>query len=278
MNKLEVPNFNFEWTLLGGQSFAWDYISTKKTYYGFTQHSAIKIIPKKDYILWQTYPKKDNFAFISNYLRLDFDYDTLLKKIAKDKYIKDAISKYPNLRLLKQDFEQTLLSFIISANNNIKSIRNSIRLMNEKLGEKVEVDNRQIYLFPKTEVIAKADLETLLECKLGFHAKYLKGVANTLVETDLSDSIKTMQEQEAREELLKLRGVGNKIADCVLLYSLAFDNITPLDVWGKRICTYLYNCDPKMPYTEMRDWIDQYFEGYAGWAGQFLFEYIRNKK
>jgi N-glycosylase/DNA lyase len=119
-------------------------------------------------------------------------------------------------------------------------------------------------------------LNELLKCKLGFHAKYLKGVAQSLIDSDLARRIYDMEEDKARKELVKLHGVGNKIADCVLIYSLGFDNVTPLDVWGKRICTDIYNCNPKMKYEEMRAWIDKYFEGYAGWAGQFLFEYIRN--
>ena len=276
MNELKISNFNFKWTLLGGQSFGWDYDPKTNTYTGFTQHSVIKIIPENEKILWQTYPKKDNYDFIAKYLRLDFDYDNLLKKISKDEYIKTAIEKYPDLRVLGQDLDETLLSFVISANNNIKSIRKSIRMMNKKFGEKIIVDNNIIYLFPKTEVLADADINDLLDCKLGFHAKFLKGVAQSLVETELGRKVYKMSESEVRGALMNLNGVGNKIADCVLIYSLGFDNVTPLDVWGKRICVDLYKCDPKMRYEDMRNWIDKYFNGYAGWAGQFLFEYIRN--
>ena len=148
--------------------------------------------------------------------------------------------------------------------------------MNKRFGKKIEVDKKTIYLFPETEILANAKLEDLLACKLGFRAKFLKGAANILANNDLSKRIKKMSEDNARRSLLEIKGVGEKIADCVLVFSLSFDNITPLDVWGKRVLTRFYKLNPKMKYEEMRSWIDDYFEGQAAWAGQFLFEYIRH--
>jgi N-glycosylase/DNA lyase len=224
---------------------------------------------------WQTYPEKNNIDFIKNYLRLDVNYPRIIKKIQKDKHIKSAIKKYPDLRLLKQDFEETLLSFLVSSNNNIRSIRKIIRSMNKKFGRAIKIDGREIFLFPKTEVIAEAKLEDLLECKLGFRAKYLKGAAKYLLENDLSKKIEKMSETDVRKTLLGIHGVGEKITDCVLVFGLGFDNVTPLDVWGKRVFTKFYKLSPKMKYEDMRFWASNYFEGYAGWAGQFLYEYIR---
>ena len=215
--------------------------------------------------------------FIKKYLRSDTDYNTILKTIKKDEYIKKAIKKYPNLRLVKQDFEETLLSFLVSSNNNIKSIRKIIRDMNKRFGKKVKVDGKEFYLFPETEVIADAKLEDLLECKLGFRAKFIKGAANHLLKTNLHKKIIKMSEENARSSLLEINGVGEKIADCVLVFSLSFDNVTPLDVWGKRFLVRYYKLNPKMKYTDMRKWIGNYFEGYSAWAGQFLFEYIRQE-
>ncbi len=84
-----------------------------------------------------------------------------------------------------------------------------------------------------------------------------------------------MSETDARKTLLGINGVGEKIADCVLVFGLGFDNVTPLDVWSKRVFTRFYKLNPKMKYEDMRFWASNYFEGYAGWAGQFLYEYIR---
>lgn len=277
MNLLYLPNYNLHWTLLGGQSFGWDFNPSTKEYRGFTQHSAIRIKPgpKPDTIFWQTYPEKDNEDFIKRYLRVDFPYERMLGTISKDQHVKAAIQQYPNLRVLQQDFEETLLSFVLSANNNIKAIRKSIRLMNEILGTTVDADGTKVRLFPSTEIIANTSLDTLRETKIGFRAKYLKSVAQALLKNNIDSKIHILSENDARIALTSLHGVGDKIADCVLIYSLGFDNVTPLDVWGKRILERFYNQNPKTKYGELRNWVDEYFEGFAGWAGQFLFEYVR---
>lgn len=273
MNKLHLPQYNLQMTLLGGQSFAWDY--EDDFYYGFTNKNIIKLKQENETLYWQTYPSTDDFDFIKKYFRLDVDYEKILKAIQKDKHIKKAIVKYPDLRLLKQDFEETLLSFIISSNNNIKSIRKIIRLLNFKFGKSISINKKKIYLFPDTEMLANASMNDLLVCKLGFRAKYLKSTARLLLETNLKEKIQSLDENKARNELLKIRGVGDKITDCVLVFGLGFDNVTPLDVWAKRAFIKYYKLPPKMHYEEMRKWISNHFNGYAAWAGQFLFEYIR---
>ena len=274
MNKLPLPHYDLNMTLLGGQSFAWDF--EDGFYWGFAKDKIAKLKKENDSLIWQTYPEKDDFEFVKNYLRLDVNYQKIIKKIQKDNYIKSAIKKYPDLRLLKQDFEETLLSFLVSTNNNIKSIRKIIRSMNRKFGKAIKINERKIFLFPKTEIIADAKLEDLLECKLGFRAKYLKGAAKHLTEKDLPKKIGKMAETDARNSLLEIKGVGEKIADCVLVFGLCFDNVTPLDVWEKRAFTKFYKLNPKMKYENMQIWAGNYFEGYAGWAGQFLYEHIRN--
>lgn len=274
MNKLLLPDYDLNMTLLGGQSFAWDF---KDDYYlGFTRDKAIKLKKEKHFLFWQTYPEKDDLDFVKKYLRLDVNYPKIIKNIQTDRYMKSAIKKYPGLRLLKQDFEETLLSFLVSSNNNIRSIRKIIRAMNKKFGKVINIDTEKMYLFPKVEVIANAKLEDLLECKLGFRAKYIKAAANHLLKSKLAKKIEKMSEFDARNALIEITGVGEKIADCVLVFGLGFDDVTPLDVWAKRAFIRFYKLNPKMKYEDMRNWISGYFNGYSGWAGQFLYEYIRN--
>ncbi|MFN7088263.1 MAG: DNA-3-methyladenine glycosylase family protein [Candidatus Paceibacteria bacterium] len=276
MNKLHLPLYNLKTTLLGGQSFSWDF--EDGYFYGFTNTHAIKLKQAGDTLYWQTYPEKDDIEFLKSYLRLETNYLMILKRINKDKYIKTAINKFSGLRLVKQDFEQTLLSFLLSAVNNVPGIRKSVRLLSRRLGKKINVDGKEIYLFPTKEAIANAPLDMLLECRIGFRAKYLKLAAQHLLQTGISQKIQNFKENEARKTLKAIYGVGNKIADCVLTYSLGFDNIAPLDRWGWRIATKLYGLNPKAKYDEIRMWFADYFEGYASWAMQFLFEYIRAEK
>ena len=274
MNRIKLQDYDLNMTLLGGQSFAWDFIDG--FYYGFVQDSIIKLKIENNFLYWQTYPQKDNYSLVKNYLRLNVPYLKIVKKISKDKHIKSAIKKHPGLRLLKQDFEETLFSFLVSTNNNIKSIRKIIRALNRKFGRKIIVDSHDFFLFPKAEAIANAKLEDLLSCKLGFRAKYLKGAAKHLLKVNLSSNIHN--QSLIRDELLKINGVGEKITDCVLVFGLGFDDVTPLDVWAKRVFVNLYKLNPKIKYDDMRKWVSNYFEGYAGWAGQFLFEYARTIK
>lgn len=270
-------------TLLGGQAFNFDFDPSDGFYYGFTQDKVIKLKNEMGDLFWQTFPENDNIDFLKSYLRLDVNYPKIINTIQKDKYIKSAIKKYSDIRLLKQDFEQTLLSFLVSPNNNIKSIRKIIRAMCRKFGRKIKIGDREIYLFPETEVIADAKLSrdgvtpSLLECKLGFRAKFLKAAAKHLLETNLHKKIHNMTEKEARNSLLEIKGVGEKIADCVLVFSLGFDNVTPLDVWAKRALVKFYKLNPKMKYNAMQMWLSNYLGNYTSWAGQFLYEYIRNE-
>jgi N-glycosylase/DNA lyase len=274
MNKLYLPNYNLDITLLGGQSFNWDFINGY--YFGFTVDKVIKLKYEKDYLYWQTYPKKDDFDFIKKYFRVEFPYTEVIENLKIDKHLISAINKYQDLRILQQDFEQTLISYIISANKNIKSIRVCVRLLAEKFGEKLILENETFHLFPKPEILANLSIDQIKESRVGFRAKYIKSAAEKLTTSNLK--LSTLNEADARTELLKFNGIGNKIADCILLYALKHDNVTAFDVWGKRVFTELYQLDEKLNYEEMRKWSQEYFKGHAGLAGQFLFEYIRNLK
>jgi N-glycosylase/DNA lyase len=274
MNKIKINQFNLRDTLLGGQSFSWDQIGDY--FYGFTQNELIKLKQDQNSIYWQTYPEKDNFDLVKNYLRIDFDYENMLTRIKKDEHINKAIKAYPDLRILKQNFDQTLLSFIMSPVKNINSIRKSIRLLNQKFGKVIKVDGTEFHLFPSTKTLSEAPLNILLETKIGFRAKNLRASAKKLIEFSASNNLKDLNSDAAHKTLKSFPGVGDKVADCVMIFSLGFDNITPLDVWGKRVLIDFYKLNPKMKYAEMKAWLGEYFQGYAGWAGQFLFEYIRN--
>lgn len=276
MNELELHNYNLEATLLGGQSFSWDKI--EDTYYGFTRDRLIKIQLNENKLIWQTYPTQNDEVFIKEYFRLNDDYEAIIKAIKSDEHVAKGITAYPNLRLLKQDFEETLLSFIISANNNIKSIKRSVRLLSQKFGKKIELDGHTFYLFPETQALAQATLEDLLSCSLGFRAKYIKAAANHLIQTNLSEKIHSLDPIQALTELKKIKGVGDKIADCVMVFALAHDHITPMDVWAKRALDRYYGLGQKMKYDEMRKWATNQFGQNASWAGQFLFEYIRQNE
>jgi len=271
MNRTNISNFNLEFTLLGGQAFNWDKIDG--IFYGFTQDKVIKLQEKNNQLYWQTYPEKDNWEFLRTYLQLDLNYQNILNKINKDETILKAINSIPFVRLLKQDFEQTLLSFILSSHKNIKAVRKCIRDLSKKYGNSIKVDGDTFYLFPTTEKLNTINESELKQSGMGFRSVYLKNAVTYLSQNKIDFTNKT--EEEARETLLALNGVGDKIADCVLVFSLGYYTVTPIDIWGKRVLTDLYKLDAKLKYPILREWYKNYFGEHTAWAGQFLFEYLR---
>lgn len=278
-------------TLLGGQSFSWDFDFNTQIFTGITQDKVIKLKPGdkngkynkngvNEYIYWQTYPDKDNFEYIKTYLQLDKNYNQIIKNIKGDRHIESAMKVNPNLRVLKQDFELTLLYFILSQHKNIKAIKKTVQSLS-KYGNTIKVSDgsiKQEYkvnLFPNSEVINELTEEQLKETGMGFRTKYFKDAARKLIEDHVFENINELSEEEARERLMNIHGVGPKIADCVLAFSLGFDNVTPIDIWGQRVVNELYGEKEIKKYEHHREWFKNRFNGYAAWAGQFLFEYIR---
>ena len=276
MNRLENYKIHLDKTLLGGQIFSFDKCSDG--YWGVVGNTVIHLTQQDEELYWQTYPEQDNYQLIGEFLRVDVDYNQVIQQISVDQHIEQAIKSYPNLRLLKGDLNQTILSFILSSNSNIAKIRNSTRLLSEEFGDKVNVGKRVFYTFPPVERIANASIESLAQTKIGYRAEYLKRASQQILENNTFELVQKYAEKkkeiEVREALLNLHGVGEKVADCIMSYSLNFDNVTALDVWGKRFCSRFYGFEnPK--YAEIRSSLQLYFNGYTAWAGQFLFEYVR---
>lgn len=280
MNSIAFPKINHEITLLGGQSFAWDKIN--ENYYGFVDDYIVKLQfdDNKEVLYWQTYPENDRYDIVRDYLLINLDIDNIHKTFPTDKYLQTSIDKFGKILILKQNFLETLISYLVTPTNNIPSIRYRIREMNKRLGRKVVVDDIEFYLFPKIDQIAEVPIDILLESKLGFHAKFMKSAAQKLVKDvrDLEQLQKAPSIELYRSYLKSFAGIGDKVADCVLIYGLGYYSEFPLDVWGQRIMKKYYELDEKMKYNDMRKWIRLYFGDYAGWAGQYLFEYIRTTK
>jgi len=274
LNKIQVEDYNLDYTLSSGQCFVWK--KDGKLWYGSTSQGLIVVGQEgKDTILWQTYPQSDNWELINKYFRIDFDYDKFVNLYPNDEYIQKSIVKYPGLRLLKQDFVEMVISYIIATNKNIPAIKKSIEKMSFHLGNKIIVNNKEYYTFPTLPRIFEATYDLLKTCSFGYRVPYIKETSSALLRTDLTDW--GIDEDYDRARLLNFKGVGNKVADCVLVFGLGYDNVTPLDVWGKRSLTNYYGLDPKMNYQMMREWTKMKFNGFASWAGQYLFEMIRNE-
>jgi N-glycosylase/DNA lyase len=259
-----MKTFNHRLTLLGGQAFNWDEIE-KNRYLGFFQDKIIEIDYNEDLKLKGTIDNLSNWykGYITEYTLEEFDNN--------DAVLKQAIKKIGKIYLLKQPFEQTLLSYILATNKNIPAIRQSVRKLTNILGQETKFKNKKLKLFPNTKSIADADIQTLQRTKIGYRAPYLKDSANKLIKENIPNS----KQEEVRNWLISFPGIGPKVADCILLYSLGYKNVIPLDVWMQRVLKERYYLPNKYKYEDMRKWYKEKWKDNSGIVGQYLFEAYR---
>jgi N-glycosylase/DNA lyase len=207
---------------------------------------------------------KDDFEKVwKRYFDFDRDYASLCKRFSEDDYLKSAIAMYSGIRVLRQEPWETLCSFIISQNNNIPRIKGIISRLCEGFGESLGGGD---YAFPSAEDLARLDERELSPLRCGFRAKYIIDAAQKTASGEVRlDELEIMPIEEARAELMKIKGVGPKVAECTLLYGCGRAEAFPVDVWMKRVLDELY---PKgLPAC---------FDGYQGIAQQYLFHWRRN--
>lgn len=213
-----------------------------------------------------------------DYFDLGRDYSNLKENVSKDIHMKAALEFGHGIRMLKQDFNEMLISFIISANNRIPMIMKVVDKLSQMYGEKLEYNGNTYYDFPQISSIAASDLIALAQTKMGFRAKYVLNSSKTVFETDITGAkLRIMETYDAKHQLMQLSGVGSKIADCVLLFSGIKNNVFPTDVWVKRVMEELY-LKRETSLNQINEFGTTYFGENAGLAQQYLFYYARQKK
>ena len=214
-------------------------------------------------------------VYWSHYLNFSCDYNKAEKNLSKSEKLIPSIEAGRGIRILRQDLWETIVSFIISANNNIPRIKKIINRLCELYGERIEFDGRVFYGFPDPETLAVLDVTDLAEIRAGFRDKYIIDAAKKVVSGEVNlDMIPRLNNKSAKAELMKIKGVGGKVADCVLLFSLGRHNVFPLDVWTKRILINLYGISEK----EIPEFIHSKFGHNAGIAQQYLYNYYAIEK
>ena len=206
--------------------------------------------------------------FLTSYFALDEPYLHILAEINKDSFMNEAIRKYRGMRIVRQDAWECLISFLCSSAANIPKIKTNIEGMSQFFGEKMSAFGTEGYAFPNPGTID--DYDKIVRAKTGFRAKYIKAV-NDLVDEAFLSSLKKMPYPEAKKALKCLPGVGDKIADCVLLFSLGFTEAFPVDTWMKKVLRKRYFNDEEVPEQQLQGFGMKYFGKYAGYAQQFLF-------
>ena len=215
-------------------------------------------------------------AVLWDYLRLDDDLEAICAAINTDPYIAWSIDRYPGLRILRQDPWECLVSFICSANSNIPRIRWTMNSIAREYGDSLELDGHTHHCFPSPEALAKAGETNLRALKMGFRAKYVAEAAEKVAAGDVKLwPLREASYEEAKETLMSLNGVGEKVADCVLLFSLDKMSAFPIDRWIRRAMEEWYLDGAKLNYKNGRNWSVERWGENAGYANQYLFQLKR---
>lgn len=212
------------------------------------------------------------------YFDLETDYRNITQTLtAKDQHMKKAITFGEGIRILKQDPWEMLISFIISQNKSIPHIKQCIKHVCQNYGSPLEYGEEECYYtFPTPQQLNRASEEALRECKVGFRAPYIKDACERITREEINlNDLYTLPSDEAKQELMRIRGVGPKIADCILLFAYGKTDVFPTDVWIKRVVEGLYfNGEEKKP-DYIQTFAKEYFGELAGYAQQYLFFYGR---
>jgi len=268
--------YNVHDTINSGQVFLWQ--NHENIWFGIDGQNIIQIShkPFQNIILSQK---------ARNFLRDDDDFAKIVKSISKDKIVKEAIKHSPGLRITRQNPFQCYISFIVSANSNIAKIRLCLEKLCRRFGTKIQFKNKDFFLFPKPQRLASATLQELQECGLGYRSSYIIDAARAVLSGEINfNFLKKTDYHTAKESLVKIPGIGNKVADCIMLYSLEKLEAFPLDVWMSKILEKYYSdkfdIDTKTITAKKYDMIHQraidYFGTHAGYAQQFLFKMERD--
>ena len=278
-----VTDFDIEQTLECGQCFHFVRLDVdKKDYVLSAYQKMLHISQNGDEIILFNTSMEDYNTIWKNYFDLERDYENIKKTLSKvDINMKTSIEYGKGIRILNQDLWETIISFIISANNNIPRIKGIIERLSAKYGKKIEWNGKKYYTFPTPEELKEVSVEDYRKLGLGFRDIRLYETTKMILENkvDLQKLRENPDTKEVREQLLTLSGVGPKVADCILLFSdLKRFEVFPIDVWVRRVMNDLYikeEDETKVSKVKIEKIANEKFGSLAGLAQQYLFYWRR---
>ena len=259
----KVTSLDLGETLDCGQSFRWR-DNGDGSFTGVAYEKLVTVSIQNGDLHIENTTEQDFEKIWRNYFDLDLDYDSIRESIGKiHPVLKEASSYAPGIRILQQEPWEALCTFIISQNNNIKRIKGIVDRLCTTFGNKI--GDTDFYTFPKPEILAELTPDDLAPLRAGFRNKYIIDASRKVAsgEVDL-EKCRNVPYDEARAELCKIKGVGNKVADCTLLFGMHRIEAFPIDVWMRRAMEKLF---PNMTGED--------FGEYAGIAQQYIFHYAR---
>ncbi len=277
-------SFELEHIFECGQCFRWNKMQDN-TYVGVIKNGVLKLKKENNKITFKGILDKDIKEIITYYFDLDRDYKKIKDTLSRlDENLKESIKYGEGIRILNQDLWEMIISFIISANNNIPRIKGIIERLSKNYGNEIKWNGESYYTFPTAEQLKDVTVEQYRKLGLGFRDIRLYETTHMILEkqVDLENITKEKDTIKIREQLLSLSGVGPKVADCILLFStLKRLEVFPIDVWVRRVMNDLYikNLDEnKVNKKEIEDLAHRKFGNLAGLAQQYLFYWRRNEQ
>ncbi|OGD49653.1 hypothetical protein A3K79_04685 [Candidatus Bathyarchaeota archaeon RBG_13_46_16b] len=283
LNESEL--FDLDATLCCGQTFRWE--KHGDWWYSVVKGKILKIRQTNNRLVFENVDS----GFVKAYFRLDDDLLKVYSQISKDEHIRRAISVFRGLRILRQDPWECLISYICATYKSIAGIEQMLFNLSRRFGEKIHFDGLDFHTFPTPRRLAREHPDDLAKCGLGYRTKYVHETAEIINKNELRfERLKNATYKEAKAELMELPGVGLKVADCVLLFSLEKLGAFPIDVWIKRAITEHYaryfqkelilrttskRSLTSMDYEKLNAFGREYFGGYAGYAQEYLYHYER---
>ena len=291
---IEADNFNPELTINSGQMFLWQ--KKRDAWYGIHTNRVLKLSLEDQHdnqdishIKYESFPEDRGWE--KNLFRMDDDMTSILTTISFDPLVRCSIMRYQGLRIMRQDPIQCMFSFLCASNTNIQRIRKTLFNLCKRFGKKIIFHGEEFFTFPDARDLSRANISEIVGCGTGYRAKSIKLLAEKL-DRDRYDphELVHMNYEDAKHALLEVYGIGDKTADCILLFSLEKLEAFPIDTWIARMLTYKYELlmrehklknyrgmtkINRQQYEIMSNCMRMHFGKYAGYAQQYLYYHSR---
>lgn len=272
-----VKNFNIKQVVECGQCFRWKKV-TDSNYIGVAYGRVIEVVQEGDKIQILNTTEEDFNNIWQEYFDFNRDYSEVKDKLIDDELLKKSMEFGYGVRVLNQEPFEILISFIISARNSIPVISKTINNISKKYGTKLQYKGEDYYTFPTIEQLSIATEDDIRETGASFRSKYIVDTVRRLKDGELSlEEIMALNDDECHTKLQEFKGVGAKVADCVMLFSMKKTSAFPVDVWVKRAMIYFYNAKDSS-LNKIRIFARDRFGELSGFAQQYLFYYARENK
>lgn len=277
MIKIELTKpFNLNDTVTCGQIFRF-FKQDDGSFDIILKDRVINVFKVDNYLYVSSNNEEDLENIVKNYFDLDNDYGSINDFLmCCDKKLESAIKFSSGLTMIKQDPFITVIEYIISANNGVNQIANSLNLISKNYGKKIIFNDKEYYLFPESSDLKNVGLDDFRNCKVGFRDKYLKAIIEKINNNEIDlNEFYNLSTKESLEKLMENIGIGPKVASCILLFAYQKYDVFPIDTWVKKHMKTNYGIQGE---KNIRDFAIKTYGKYSGIAIQYLFNYSRNVK